>query len=630
MTKFCSSTFFCAFSIWLRQDLRLHGLVVRHLEPGHDVLDPVAGEQAHELVLAGQVEARLAGVALSAGAAAELVVDPARLVPLGADDVEAAELEHALAELDVDAAAGHVRRDRDGAELAGVHDDLGLALVLLRVQDVVRDAAPLEHLREELRGLDVDRPDEHRLALGVPLGDVVESSLELRLLRAEDQVVLVRARDLDVGRDLDDVQVVDLGELLLLRLGRAGHAGELLVEAEVVLQRDRRQRDVLLLDLHALLGLDRLVQALAPAAALHDAAGELVDDLHLAVLDDVVDVAVEERLRLQPLAQVVDELDVARVVEVLDAQRALDRVDAARERRDRLELLVERVVDVGLLVLVDLRRRLVRDALHALDDAREVVVRLGRRLRLAGDDQRRPRLVDEDRVDLVHDRVGVPALDDAVHRDGHVVAQVVEPELGVRAVGDAALVGGPARLERHHVLDVAHGRAQALVHAAVPLGVALGQVVVDRDQVDVLARHRVQVQRQAGDEGLALAGLHLRDVALVEDDAAHQLDIEDALPRLALAGLADGCEGLEEHVFERLAVLVPLAELGGLAAELVIGERLEPGLERGDVGGLVPEGLEPASFAGAENLFECAVILRHGYRVPPPCLAAPPRNVTFC
>ena len=73
------------------EDLRLHGLVVRDLEPLHDALDPVAGEEADEVVLAGEVEAGLAGVALAARAAAELVVDAARLVALGAEDVEAAE-----------------------------------------------------------------------------------------------------------------------------------------------------------------------------------------------------------------------------------------------------------------------------------------------------------------------------------------------------------------------------------------------------------------------------------------------------------------------------------------------------------------------------------------------------------
>jgi hypothetical protein len=39
------------------------------------------------------------------------------------------------------------------------------------------------------------------------------------------------------------------------------------------------------------------VETLTPAAALHDAAGELVDDLDLAVLDDVVDVLLVQGLR---------------------------------------------------------------------------------------------------------------------------------------------------------------------------------------------------------------------------------------------------------------------------------------------------------------------------------------------
>ena len=286
----------------------------------------------------------------------------------------------------------------------------------------------------------------------VPLLDVAHHGLELPLLRLEDEVVVVLARDRDVRGDLDDMEVVDLDELLLLRLGRTGHPGELLVEAEVVLEGDRRERDVLLLDVHALLGLDRLVEAFRPAAALHDPAGELVDDLDLAVLDHVVDVALVERLRLQRLVQVVDELRVARVVEVVDPQRALDLGDRALARRDRLVLLVELVVDVRVLALLE---RVVRRARERARDAREVVVDLGRGLRLAGDDQRRPRLVDQDRVDLVHDRVRVAALDGAVERDGHVVAEVVEAELGVRPVRDVGLVGLPALGERHHVLDVA-------------------------------------------------------------------------------------------------------------------------------------------------------------------------------
>jgi hypothetical protein len=44
----------------------------------------------------------------------------------------------------------------------------------------------------------------------------------------------------------------------------------------------------------ASLGLDGLVQTFGQAAALHHAAGELVDQHHFAVLDDVVLVALEQ------------------------------------------------------------------------------------------------------------------------------------------------------------------------------------------------------------------------------------------------------------------------------------------------------------------------------------------------
>src|SRR6266540_3470675 len=590
------------------EDLRLHRLVRRDLEALHDPLDPVAGEEADQVVLAGEVEAGLARVALAARAAAQLVVDPAGLVALRGEHVEPARLDDAVGELDVDAAAGHVRRDRDRPELAGVLDDLGLARVLLGVEDGVRDSLPRQQLAQVFRGLDRDRADEDGLPLLVALLDVADDRLELPLLRLEDKVVLVVALDGDVGRDLDHVQVVDLDELLLLGLGRTGHAGELLVEAEVVLEGDRRERDVLLLDLHALLGLDRLMEALRPAASLHDPAGELVDDLHLAFLDHVVDVALVERLGLERLDQMVHELRVAWVVKVLDPERALDLRDRSLARRDRLVLLVVLVVDVRVLALLE---RVVWRAAQRPCDSREVVVQLCGGLGLAGDDQRRACLVDQDRVDLVHDRVAVTALDGAVERDGHVVAQVVEAELGIRPVRDVGRVGLFPLRERHHVLDVGDRHTEALVDAAVPLGVALGEVVVDGDEVDALALERVQVEREAGDERLALARLHLGDVALVEDDSAHQLDVEHPLARFAQARLPDGGERLEEQVLERLAVLQSLPELGRLGAQLLVGERLDLRFERGDVGRLLLQALEPPAFADAQDLLEGAELLGH-------------------
>ena len=311
----------------------------------------------------------------------------------------------------------------------------------------------------------------------------------------------------------------------------------------------------------------------------------------------------------------VDELHVARVVEVVDPERPLDLVERRLRRRDGLELLVVEEVRARELRLVLALHRLAgeRSAVELFHDAREVVVRLRGGLRLAGDDERRPRLVDQDRVDLVDDRERVPPLHGAVERDGHVVAQVVEPELGVRPVRDVGRVGLAPLRERHHVLDRADGDAEPVVDGPVPLRVALREVVVDGHEVHVLAGERVEVERQARDEGLPLARLHLGDVALVEHDPAHQLDVEQPLPRLALARLADGGERLEEDVLELLAVLEPLLELRGLREQVGVAQRLEVGLERGDVRRLLGEALDAPTLADAEHLLEAAEARRrHG------------------
>src|SRR6202034_598760 len=60
-------------------------------------VDAISREQAHEIVLGGQEEARLAGVALASGAAAQLVVDAPGLVALGTADEQASSGHHGLA-----------------------------------------------------------------------------------------------------------------------------------------------------------------------------------------------------------------------------------------------------------------------------------------------------------------------------------------------------------------------------------------------------------------------------------------------------------------------------------------------------------------------------------------------------
>ena len=78
----------------------------------------------------------------------------------------------------------------------------------------------------------------------------------------------------------------------------------------------------------------------------------------------------------------------------------------------------------------------------------------------------------------------------------------------------------------------------------------MGQVVVDRDDVDPFARKGVQERRHGGHQGLTFSGFEFGDAAVVDGDAADDLDVELALADRALGGFAHEGECLDQHAIE--------------------------------------------------------------------------------
>ena len=166
----------------------------------------------------------------------------------------------------------------------------------------------------------------------------------------------------------------------------------------------------------------------------------------------------------------------------------------------------------------------------------------------------------------------MPALDQVLGALGHVVTQVVEAELVVRAVGDVHGVLLAALGWALPGQDASGGQPQEAVDTAHQVGLVLSQVVVHRHHVDALAGQCTQVGGHGGDQGLALTGLHLSDVAQVQGRAAHDLDVVGAHTQHTVSRLAHGGEGLRQQGVQALAIGVTRLELVGRLPELSIGE----------------------------------------------------------
>jgi hypothetical protein len=521
------------------------------------------------------------------------------------------------AELDVGTAAGHVGRDRDRAGHAGLRDDVGFLFVEARIQhreqlcgfagagrgvellhrvfvaEIDLFVAVLFQVFGEDFGLfDRGGADQHRLQPGIGAFHLGQDRGVFLDLGAIDLVVFVEPRHQHIGRNFHDLELVDVEQFVGFGQRRAGHAGELFVHPEIVLERDRGQRLVFRLNLHVLLGFQRLVQAFRIAPALHHAPGELVDDDHLIVADDVVLVALEQRMRAQRLVDVVDDRDVLDVVERIAlelagvAQQGLDLFHAGFGQRHRALLLVDIVI--GLVELG-------KEGVDGVVEFRTVVER-------TGDDQRRARLVDQDRVDLVDDGVEMTALDHVLEPVLHVVAQIVKTVFVVGAVGDVAGIGILALGVVEAVDDHTDREAEEIVDLPHPFGVAPGEVVVDGDDVDALAGQCVEVDRERRDQRLAFAGLHLGDIAFVQHHAADHLHVEMALAERALGRLAHGGEGRSQNVVERHAVCKLFAEFASAGLQRFVREGGDLRLKRVDGidAGLIP--LDPPVIGGTEKL----------------------------
>ncbi len=208
---------------------------------------------------------------------------------------------------------------------------------------------------------------------------------------------------------------------------------------------------IFLADLDAFLGLHRLMQAVRPAPALHGAAGEFIDDDDFILAHDVLDIALVERMRAQRRVQVMHETNVGGVVQTLAfAQQSnlghhiLDLFVAVFGQGGLLGFLIDGVIAGAVFLFLFHQAR---------DQGVDLDVQLGALFRRSGNDQRCSRLIDQDRIDFIDDGKGQLALHAIFQAKREVVAQIVEAEFVVGAVGDVVGIGRALLIRRLCILD---------------------------------------------------------------------------------------------------------------------------------------------------------------------------------
>ena len=246
---------------------------------------------------------------------------------------------------------------------------------------------------------------------------------------------------------------------------------------------------------------------------------------------------------------VVLEIPVFRVGDVADAEHLLDFLPALVGDGYGFVLLIYREVAGVLLGLAGRNVNLLA-LLKLGNDSIDLVILVGRFFAGSGNDKRGAGFVNEDGINFVDDGEVVATLHAVLDVEFHVVAQVVEAELVVGAVGNVGSVSFAALVVIELVDNYANGQAQKTVELAHPFGVALGQIVIDGNHVHATAAEGVQVDRQGGDQRFSFAGLHFGDSAFVQNHASDELHVKVPHVQNATAGFADHGKGFYQDFVE--------------------------------------------------------------------------------
>ena len=110
----------------------------------------------------------------------------------------------------------------------------------------------------------------------------------------------------------------------------------------------------------------------------------------------------------------------------------------------------------------------------------------------------------------------------------HIITEVIEAKLVVGTVRHIGVIGLPSRRIIQVVLNDTDRETERLIEWAHPLGIAPGEIIIDRNDVYAFTDKTVEIDGQRCHQGFPFTSFHLSDFPLVQDDAANELHVKMA------------------------------------------------------------------------------------------------------
>ena len=228
-------------------------------------------------------------------------------------------------------------------------------------------------------------------------------------------------------------------------------------------------------------------------SAEHNSARELVNNKHLTVFNNIVNVALHGAVCFKSLVYVVLNGKVFGVHKVIKSESSFGFLNTSFCKRCRFCLFIDKIIALFRNILgVNLIVKLFN--LYHFKAFYKVVckpVKVGWSVAYTWNYKRGSRFVYKNWVNLVNNGKGVASLHALRSVHNHIIAKIVKAHFVVCAEGYICGICFFALFVCFFVNDKPHGKTHKAIDFAHPFRVALCKIVVDRYYVHALARKRV-------------------------------------------------------------------------------------------------------------------------------------------